>query len=106
MWLQDNAARHTKRATMVGFALCIGNSAGAAVGQIFTTQSAPRYISALSIALGLSCVAIAIVVGLMASMAYVNRRRAAKILAAEQAGTPLPNRPEDGDYNVYFKYGI
>ncbi|KGO54610.1 Major facilitator superfamily domain, general substrate transporter [Penicillium expansum] len=58
MWLQDNTARHFKRATMVGMTLCFGNTAGVAVGQIFTTESAPRYIKGLSISLGLAVVAL------------------------------------------------
>lgn len=66
MWLQDNVAGHYKRATMVGMTLTLGNTAGVTVGQIFVTQDRPRYIEGLSIALALACVAIAMVVSLMA----------------------------------------
>lgn len=106
MWLQDNVARHYKRATMVGFTLTIGNTAGVAVGQIFTAPTGPRYIRGLSIALGLACFAACIVVTMMTTMIIVNRKRAARILAAEQAGTPLVSDPTLGDYDVYFKYSI
>lgn len=106
MWLQDNVSKHYKRATMVGFTLCLGNLAGVAVGQIFTTQSAPRYIPGLSIALGLACFAFVDVFVLMGAFTWVNRKRAAKILAAEQAGTPIEPNPDLGDYDVHFKYSL
>jgi hypothetical protein len=106
MWLQDNAAKHYKRATMVGFMLCLGNTAGVAVGQIFTAQSAPRYIPGLSIAMGLAAFAGAIVVTLMISFTIINRRREAKLLAAEQAGTPIEPNLDLGDYCPHFRYSI
>lgn len=106
MWLQDNVSRHYKRATMVGFTLCLGNTAGVAVGQIFTTQSAPRYIPGLTIALGLACFAFVDVLVLMAAFTWVNRKRAAKLLAAEQAGTPIEPNPDLGDYDPHFRYSL
>lgn len=106
MWVQDNVSRHYKRATMVGFTLCLGNTAGVAVGQIFTAQQSPRYITGLSISLGLACFALFIVLGLMGSFYWVNRKRAAKLLAAEQAGTPIPPNPDLGDYDVHFRYSM
>lgn len=106
MWLQDNVSRHYKRATMVGFTLCLGNTAGVAVGQIFTTQSAPRYITGLTVAMGLACFAFVDVLVLMAAFAWVNRKRAAKILAAEQAGCPIEPNPALGDYDVHFRYSL
>lgn len=106
MWLQDNVSKHYKRATMTGFTLCLGNTAGVAVGQIFTSDTAPRYVKGLTIALGLACLALAIVIGLMISFVVVNRRRAAKILAAEQAGSPIAPNHELGDYDVHFKYSM
>lgn len=106
MWLQDNAAKHYKRATMVGFMLCLGNTAGVAVGQIFTTPTAPRYIHGLSVAMGLAAFAGLIVVVLMVSFTVANRRRAARLLAAEHAGTPIAPNPDLGDYCPHFKYSI
>lgn len=106
MWLQDNVAKYYKRATMVGFTLCLGNTAGVAVGQIFTTQTAPRYVPGLSIAMGLAAFALLDVVVLMASFTWVNRQRAAKLLAAEQAGTPIEPNPALGDYDPHFRYSI
>jgi hypothetical protein len=106
MWLQDNVARHYKRATMVGFTLCFANTSGVAVGQIFTTQSAPRYIKGLSISLGLAVLALSIVFGLVISMTMVNRKRAKLLLEAEQAGNPIEPRPELGDYDPHFRYYI
>lgn len=37
-------------------------------------------------------------------MKVVNKRREARIQAALAAGTPLPDEPEKGDLNVYFRY--
>lgn len=106
MWLQDNVARYYKRATMVGFTFTLANSSGAAVGQIFAAQTAPRYIRGLSIALGLAILALMMVGALMAGMTIVNRKRAARIAKAEQEGNPLQLKPEDGDADVFFKYSI
>jgi hypothetical protein len=106
MWLQDNAARHFKRATMVGMTLCFGNTAGVAVGQIFTTKSAPRYTKGLSISLGLAVLALVMVASLMTGMTVVNRRRADKIRRAQEAGEVLERRPEKGDYDVFFRYSL
>ncbi|KAI4595539.1 hypothetical protein KJ359_006885 [Pestalotiopsis sp. 9143b] len=106
MWLSDNVARHFKRATMVGATLTLGNTAGVAVGQIFTTQDSPRYIKGLSIAMGLAAVALGAVAALMIGMYMVNRRRNAKLREAETNGTPLPQKPELGDMDVYFRYSL
>ncbi|PVH89419.1 high-affinity nicotinic acid transporter [Cadophora sp. DSE1049] len=104
MWLNDNVAQHFKRATMVGATLTCANTAGVAVGQIFTTESGPRYIKGLSIALGLSVLAGLMVIGLVIGMNMANTRREARIQAALAAGTPLPHEPEKGDMDVYFRY--
>lgn len=44
------------------------------------------------------------VVCLVVGMTIVNKRREARIQAALAAGTPLPDEPEKGDMNVYFRY--
>lgn len=106
MWLQDNVAGHYKRATMVGMTLTLGNTAGVAVGQIFTTESKPRYIKGMSIALGLACMAIAMVVSLMTGMAYVNRKRSAELKRAEDEGREIEPQREKGDYDVHFRYSL
>ncbi|KAJ0284038.1 hypothetical protein CBS470a_007023 [Colletotrichum nupharicola] len=106
MWLSDNAAQHFKRATMVGGALTLGNTAGVAVGQIFVSSDKPRYIRGLSIAMGLAAVALACVAALMIGMHIVNKRRAERIRKAEEEGSPLPSIPEKGDFDVYYKYTL
>ncbi|KAH5138173.1 hypothetical protein HBH69_225250 [Parastagonospora nodorum] len=106
MWLQDNVSRHYKRATMVGFTLTLGNTAGVAVGQIFTSKSAPEYLPGLRIALGLACFALFDVCCIMFAFMWVNRTRAAKLLAAEQAGTPIEPNAALGDYDLHFRYSI
>ncbi|KAK6068274.1 C6 transcription factor [Seiridium cupressi] len=104
MWLSDNVARHFKRATMVGATLTLGNTAGVAVGQIFTTQDSPRYITGLSIAMGLAAVALGAVAALMIGMHIVNKKREAQLADAETNATQLPHMPELGDNDVYFSY--
>lgn len=106
MWLSDNVSRHFKRSTMVGATLTLGNTAGVAVGQIFVSADSPRYIRGLSVAMGLAAVALIMVACLMVGMSLANKRRAARIAAAEQAGNPLPPQPEMGDMDVHFKYSL
>lgn len=106
MWLSDNVGRHFKRASMVGMVLTIANTSGVAVGQIYRAQEAPRYVKGLTISLGLNVVALACVIGLMGGMWWVNKKRFEKIQAAEQAGHPLPEQPEKGDYDVHFVYSL
>jgi hypothetical protein len=106
MWLSDNVGRHFKRASMVGLVLTIANTSGVAVGQIYRTQEAPRYVKGLTISLGLNVLALACIIGLMSGMWWVNRKRHEKLVAAEQAGTPLPEQPEKGDYDVHFVYSL
>lgn len=106
MWLSDNVAQHFKRATMVGGTLTLGNTAGVAVGQIFTSEQEPRCITGLSIAMGLAAVALAMVASLMIGMHSANKRRAAKIRAAEESGQPLLQEPEKGDKDVYLKFSL
>ena len=106
MWLSDNVAQHYKRATMIGLSLTFGNTAGVAVGQIFTSADSPRYRTGISISMGLAAVALICVFSLMLGMTVVNKRRAERIRKAEEAGTPLLPHPELGDYDVFFKYSI
>lgn len=91
---------------MVGLTLTLGNTAGVAVGQIFTTESKPRYIKGMSIALGLACVALAMVVSLMIGMTLANRRRSTRLRKADEAGSPLPLDPAKGDMDVHFRYSL
>ncbi len=104
MWLNDNVARHFKRATMLGATTTLANTAGVAVGQIFTADSSPRYLKGMYVAMGLAAVALGSIISLMVGFTVVNRRRAERLQKAEEAGSPLPNQPELGDYNPHFKY--
>ncbi|KAI1778570.1 major facilitator superfamily domain-containing protein [Hypoxylon cercidicola] len=106
MWLQDNVAKYYKRSSMVGMTLTLANTAGVVVGQIFTTDSSPRYIKGLSVCLGFAVLAFAIVVSLMIAMGFVNRKRSSAISNAEQSGHPLPSQPDMGDYDVHFRYSL
>lgn len=104
MWLCDNVARHFKRASMIGLCLTLANTSGVVTGQIFTTPTAPRYIRGLSICMGLAAVGLALVVALVLGFKIVNRRRDQTIAEAERDGRPLVSRPEQGDYDVFFRY--
>ena len=91
---------------MLGMTLTIANTAGVVVGQIYTTETGPRYKKGLAISLGLASVALVAVGTLMTGMWYANKKRAQKIQAAIDAGSPLPEEPWKGDYDVYFKYSL
>lgn len=104
MWLTDTVARHFKRASMVGMTLTLANTSGVVVGQIFTAPTAPRYITGISICMGMAGLGLALVIGLVLSFEFVNRRRQRLINKALQEGHPLQPNPEMGDYDVYFRY--
>jgi len=86
--------------------LTIANTAGVAVGQIYQTADAPRYIKGLTISLGLNVVALAMVVFLMGGMWWVNKKRAANIQAANEVGRPLRPQPEKGDSDEFFVFSL
>lgn len=91
---------------MIGGTMTLGNTAGVVVGQIFVSQDRPRYIRALSVAMGFAALALLCVAALMIGMHVMNKRRAERIRKAEEEGTPLPSAPEKGDYDVYYKYTL
>ena len=108
MWLTDNVSGHYKRAVMIGMTLSISHTSGLVVGQIFTTQSKPRYYSASYhlIALGLACLSLVVVFALMYGMARANRQRKMLLKTAEENGEPIPDQPQRGDYNPHFHYTL
>lgn len=104
MWLCDTVARHFKRASMIGFTLTLANTSGVVTGQVFTADTAPRYIRGLSICMGLAALGLTLVVALVIGFKIVNRQRERVIAKAEQNGHPLQPRPDLGDYDVFFRY--
>ncbi len=104
MWIADTVARHFKRAGMIGCTIMLSNTSGVVSGQIFTTASAPRYIEGLSICMGLATLALSMVLILCLAFKIVNKRRDEKIAKAEADGSPLQPRPEDGDYDIFYRY--
>ncbi|KAH0844940.1 hypothetical protein AYO21_04136 [Fonsecaea monophora] len=104
MWLNDNVARHFKRATMLGATTTLANTAGVAVGQIFTSDSAPRYLRGMYVAMGMAGVAFLAIVGMMIGIKVVNKRRREQLARAEEAGNPIPPQPELGDSDPHFIY--
>jgi len=118
MWLADNVSGHYKRATMVSVTIAIGNSSGLIVGQIFTTQSKPRYIKGLSVTVGelplshvsdltaMASLSLATAFTLMYGMSRLNKRRETLICQGIAEGNPIPEQPEKGDYNPHFRYNM
>ncbi|KAL3444614.1 high-affinity nicotinic acid transporter [Aspergillus insuetus] len=105
VWLNANFAGHYKRATAVGITFTIGNCAGAVVGQVFSTDSGPRYLPGLRIALGLACLAIFVVCVLMAGLHWENGRRERKVLAMGETSVEQYQSLAD-DHDVYFRYTL
>ncbi|KIY00155.1 uncharacterized protein Z520_03840 [Fonsecaea multimorphosa CBS 102226] len=104
MWLNDNVSRHFKRATMLGATTTLANTAGVAVGQIFTSDTSPRYLKGMYVAMGLAGVAFLSMVSMMIGIKIVNRQRAEKLRRAEENGTPIAPQPELGDSDPHFVY--
>ncbi|KAL2836941.1 high-affinity nicotinic acid transporter [Aspergillus pseudoustus] len=105
VWLNANFAGHYKRATAVGVTFTVGNTAGAVVGQVFTTASGPRYLPGLRIALGLACLAIVVVCVLMAGLHWENGRRDKKLLEMADGGVERFESVVD-DRDVHFRYTL
>lgn len=104
VWISGNTNNFYKRATLVGLNQLIGNASGVVYGQIFNAEDLPRYIKGLSTCLGTQVVAGFGFVFLLFYYRWENARRERLITEAKANGTPLPDTPEKGDKNVYFKY--
>lgn len=106
-WLNSNFAGHFaghfKRSTAVGFVLSVGNTSGVLTGQIFTTQSAPRYLKGIKITLGFT--AVAIVVGTLYAFGlhYVNRKRDERVAAN---GETHSETKDISDLDDTFRYTL
>ncbi|KAF2100183.1 MFS general substrate transporter [Rhizodiscina lignyota] len=98
VWAATNHAGYFKRAFATGFVQLVGNSAGAAIGFIFTVQSAPRYLEGFYFAIGMTCMSLILTAGLSFYLRKANTKRRARIAAG------APDRPELKDKNPHFLY--
>jgi hypothetical protein len=119
MWLTDNVSGHYKRATMIGVTIAFANTSGIIIGQIFTQQSKPRYLKGLAVTLcrqrislqivdciGLITASLTSVITLAFGMRRVNQKRDRLLEKAKEEGSLIPDQPEKGDYNPYFRYSL
>lgn len=98
VWASCNHAGYFKRAFATGMIQLVGNSAGAAIGFIFKTQTAPRYFEGMHFAIGMTCMSICLTGVNMWIVTIGNRRKRKQIAEGE------PDRPELGDQNAHFSY--
>ncbi|KAH7024853.1 high-affinity nicotinic acid transporter [Microdochium trichocladiopsis] len=110
VWLNSNFAGHFKRATALGFTFTVGNCSGIAVGQIFSAQTAPRYLNGAKITMGMTAVGMVLTMVYMAALHRVNRQRE-KRLAECEPGTSVSagvvvEKQTFSDYDVTFRYNL
>lgn len=100
VWTATNHSGYFKRAFATGCVQLVGNSAGAAIGFIFTAQSAPRYFKGLYFAVGMTVMSMALTTAMSILLRRENREKSR--LVAEGA----PDQPELGDRNPHFLYFV
>ncbi|KUJ14691.1 MFS general substrate transporter [Mollisia scopiformis] len=98
VWAATNHAGYFKRAFATGTVQLVGNSAGAAIGFIFKTQSAPRYFEGLYFALGVTIMSITLT-SIMSILLRRENRKKLRLIAEGAA-----DQPELGDRNPHFLY--
>ncbi|KAK5131207.1 hypothetical protein LTR08_001232 [Meristemomyces frigidus] len=98
VWAACNHAGYFKRAFAMGMIQLVGNSAGAAIGFIFTAQTAPRYLKGMHFAIGMTCMSMCLT-GL--NMWVVVRGNARK---RRQIAEGAVDRPDLGDGNAHLEY--
>ncbi|CCH41460.1 putative transporter [Wickerhamomyces ciferrii] len=103
MWINNNCAGHYKRATSAGMMTTIGSIAGVLAGQIYTMDSAPRYLKGLKITLGLTVLAMVLVIVVLYYYKTQNDKRGKELKRLEDQGLDINVKPEN-DRSVYFKF--
>ncbi|ATY66974.1 nicotinic acid plasma membrane transporter [Cordyceps militaris] len=107
VWLNSNFAGHYKRATALGVTFSVGNSSGIVVGQIFTAQTAPRYVRGTGITMGFAGFAMLLVCVNALALHYVNKQRVERLAAREPStGREQGEKDEVCDYDDTFKYNL
>lgn len=97
-WTQNNMTPHYKRAAAVGFMQFVGNSAGAAIGEIFSATLQPYYKRGFYVSIGLTGFAMLLSIGMYVYVRQANQHKAR--LVAEGA----KNNEELGDKNPHFMF--
>ncbi|EIW70115.1 hypothetical protein TREMEDRAFT_68492 [Tremella mesenterica DSM 1558] len=96
MWCADNFGPHYKRALSMGMMQFIGNTAGAIIGFIFTTQTAPRYLKGLHFDVGMTCVSFLCTCTNALYARHMNKKKREMIAAG------APDDPSLGDKNPHY----
>ncbi|KAK0435180.1 major facilitator superfamily domain-containing protein [Armillaria borealis] len=97
-WTQNNYGPHYKRAAGVGLMQFVGNSAGAAIGEIFDTRLKPYYHRSYYISIGLTALSMILTGLMMLYLHLANKKKAAAVAAG------APNEPHLGDENPHFTF--
>jgi len=97
LWMAGNYTSYYKRAFSTAFMQTVGNSAGAAVGFVFTAQQAPRYIHGMWFAFGMTVLSISMVGCLRVHFWRENQKREG--LRREGAR----DEPALGERNPHFR---
>ncbi|OXH22188.1 high-affinity nicotinic acid transporter [Cryptococcus neoformans] len=98
LWAADNFSGHYRRAFAMGFIQLVGNSAGACIGFIFTSQSAPRYLKGIYYDIGVTIMSICFTCILM-FIAWIRNKKKREAISAGAS-----NQPELGDANPHYMY--
>ena len=98
VWAACNHAGYFKRAFAMGMIQLVGNSAGAAIGFIFTAQTAPRYVKGMHFAIGMTCMSMCMTMLNMWIVIAGNRRK------RQQIAEGAIDRPDLGDANPHLEY--
>lgn len=104
MWINNNSAGHYKRATAGGMITTIGSCAGVLAGQIFTAETAPRYLKGLRVGLALTCGATVFIVAMMYNYQRQNTIRAKKVEELVREGVEIPDEKPKDDLSIHFKF--
>lgn len=100
MWFSNNSAGHYKRATTAGMITTIGNTGGVLAGQIFTADTAPRYLKGLKINLSLTCVSLVLCSLCIYSFDKENKKRAGLL----EQGAEENEKDMHSDEALRFKF--
>ena len=91
-------AGYFKRAFASGLVQLVGNASGAVIGFIFTSESAPRYLTGMYTALALTVMSMGCAVVLSLHLRRENKKRIELIAQGAE------DRPQLGDQNPHFMY--
>ncbi|KAI1778465.1 major facilitator superfamily domain-containing protein [Hypoxylon cercidicola] len=100
VWCATTHSGYFKRAIATSMVQVVGNVAGAVIGFIFTTQSAPRYMKGMWFAFAFTLVSIVCTLFLRFMLLRENAKK------REAIAQGAPDQPELGDRNPHFLYYV